>query len=189
MAPVTAGIVLQVAAMRSLLSKLKTSLTKPISQIGLNSNGITLNTLGTAIRGTSITAGPDASGKDSSISVIPDGGHSIVIERSNGGSITVNNDGVKIEKLGGGGNIHVNSNGVTLKKGGDNGGKGALSDNEIGRSVARDNGFWTTQNETVMAKGSNYINIGNNGIELNFTQGGVFKSGLIKEQANMLQLG
>ena len=113
---ITAGIIAQAIAIRLLVKKLNKTLENAYSEIKLDDHGISIKTLPNVAQGIAIEAGPT-----SFIKVKPSPQDSIVMERTNGGKLTVDNAGIRLEKQGNGGKINVEMDKVELEKPGGGG--------------------------------------------------------------------
>ena len=131
MAPITAGTVAQVLAMAYLVKKLNTALTNAISRIDLDDEGIKIsatdvNAHGATNNGIQMSVGPPKPigfgaqpPPNLTFKMTPGAGAAecITLEKNQGGMITVNSEGVKLEQDGNQGSITVSNANIELKKG------------------------------------------------------------------------
>ncbi|MDQ5986646.1 MAG: hypothetical protein CSYNP_02376 [Syntrophus sp. SKADARSKE-3] len=196
MVPIIAGTVAQVVALGVLVKKLNTEMTHAISKIEMTDSGIKIhakatNSLGAPNEGVQLGIGPQIALPTSFIKITPTlnnerilltnsntatislvDGTDIVIAVTNGGSLSLNGDGVEISQANNGGKVTLDANTATMEKPG-GGGKVVASANDI-----------------KIQSGNDSITInGQTGIALNFG-GGQLGAGPLKiNQAGIIQLG
>jgi len=195
MAPITAGTVAQVLALTYLVKKLNTALTNAIAKIDLNDEGITisatnLDAQGATNDGIKMSVGaPKPAGigakppPDLTFNMTPGAGaaESITLEKNQGGKITVNSEGVKLEQHGNQGSITVSNADIKLKKGNaddkyckitdqslqlkhGNGTLNLRSDSNVASLVYGNNAFIANQNALLLKVGNAILRVQPNGV-------------------------
>ncbi len=204
--PLIVGTGAQMAAMKMLVNRLKTSLVNPIANIGLSDAGVvigatSMDSHGQTNNGIIMSVGapkPPGIGAlpppDLTLKMTPGAAESITLEKREGGKVTVNGDGVSIEKPHDGAaadtSIALTAANILIQR--NNGGRVKISDNGVGLSQNNGGrmGVLADRAEMLSPDQSSQIRVSNQGINVNFTQAQQLKAGLLQVDGdNFIKLG
>lgn len=197
LAPVALGIAIQVTTMEGLMKSLIQTLEDAKSEIKLSPEGILVQADNSAAEGIKLTVRPASTAVDqtsSLIDIIPKDENSIILQRTTGGKVVVEKNGVSLEKTGGA-SIHVeNDTGadagkVVLTKGA---GKIIVDDGNVTAQASTGSGGRMTLTGTTatMEQGGKKITIDNGSIKITFgSQALTLNSAAISAQGNFIKLG